>query len=88
MNPSKFIEFTISTSSKYADKTAIIDNGGIRGTSYRALFELACKVSNYIKEMAVAPHSTVCIMLPYGVEFIASEIGIWLSGLHHCPTYN
>lgn len=85
MNPSIFIEFLISTSSKYADKTAIVDNGGNSKTSYRELFELAYKISNYIGSKAVVPHSSVSIMLPFGMQYIASEIGIWLSGCTAVP---
>ena len=76
---SLFVKHLLETAVRYADKTAIVDMGGRRSTTYGQLLTLAKKVASYLRQEGVAPHSNVCIRMPDSMEFMAAELGIWLS---------
>lgn len=64
----------------YPQKTAIIDEGGKRYTTYGELYIMACRVVGYLNSLQLPAHSFIGICLPTSMEYIASEIGIWLAG--------
>lgn len=70
---------------KWQDKIAIVDNGGERKTTYREIFELAFMVLSYIRQNNIPPHSFITIELKESMEFVAAEIGVWLSGCIAVP---
>nr|MCR4660897.1 amino acid adenylation domain-containing protein [Clostridia bacterium] len=67
---------SFKTNSKYV---AIVDEGGKRQTTYKELYDLTCKVVGYLKEKKIKPQSFIPIMLPSCFEYLAIEIGLWLS---------
>lgn len=88
MANSIFIESLISASSRYSRSTAIVDNEGNRKTSFGQLFELAGKVSSYIKAQKIERQSFICIMMPHCAELIAAEIGVWMSRCAAVPMFS
>ena len=41
---------------------------------------MACRVAGYLQKKNYPPHSFIGICLPTSMEYVASEIGIWLAG--------
>ena len=76
---SLFVRHLLETAVRYADKTAIVDMDGRRSTTYGQLLTLAKKVASYLRQEGVAPHSNVCIRMPDSMEFMAAELGVWLT---------
>ena len=76
---SKFIQQLFSVCANHEDKTAIVDRNGDRQTTYKQLFTLACQVAAYINEKGIVPQSFIGIRMSDCMEFMAAEIGVWLS---------
>ena len=76
---SLFVRHLLETAVRYADKTAIVDMDGRRSTTYGQLLTLAKKVASYLRQEGVAPHSNVCIRMPDSMEFMAAELGAWIT---------
>ena len=74
-----FIKELLATAARYENKVAFVDLDGSRSTTYGQLLSLAKKVAAYLRQKGVAPHSNVCIRMPDTMEFMAAEIGVWLS---------
>ena len=77
---SPFIRDLLATASRYENKVAFVDLDGSRSTTYGQLLALARKVAVYLRHEGVTPHSNVCIRMPDTMEFMAAELGVWLSG--------
>lgn len=75
-----YIERLLHNCVQYADKTAIVDQDGQRSTTYGEMLLLARKVEKYLKAELQQKHSFVCIRLDDSMEFMAVELGVWLSG--------
>jgi len=76
---SVFIDILLNSLLSNSDKIAIVDQGGKRKTTYKDLLLLARQVTSYIKSKNIDVQSFVGIQLPSSLEFVAAEIGIWLS---------
>jgi surfactin family lipopeptide synthetase A len=74
-----FIKWLLDSINNYPQKTAIIDEGGKRYTTYGELYIMACRVVGYLNSLQLPAHSFIGICLPTSMEYIASEIGIWLA---------
>lgn len=67
---------------KYGSKTAVVDypDGQTkRCTSYDELMRRARQVAAYIQDKGVARQSFITIELPACADFLAAEMGVWLS---------
>lgn len=82
---SLFIKELLETATHYENKVAFVDLGGSRSTTYGQLLDLAKQVSAYLRQEGVAPHSNVCIRMPDTMEFMAAEIGVWLTNCAAVP---
>ena len=82
---SLFVKELLETASRYENKLAFVDLDGSRQTTYGQLLALARKVAVYLHQQGVAPHSNVCIRMPDTMEFMAAELGVWLSGCAAVP---
>lgn len=76
---SLFVKHLLETAVRNRDKVAIVDMGGTRSTTYGQLLTLAKKVASYLRQEEVSPYSNVCIRMPDSMEFMAAELGVWLS---------
>ena len=76
---SSFIRDLLETAARYEHKVAFVDLDGSRSTTYGQLLALARKVASYLRQEGVKPHSNVCIRMPDTMEFMAAELGVWLS---------
>ena len=65
---------------KYSDKTAIVDCGGTRRTSYRELGALARRIAAGIEKLDLPANSFIPIQLPASMEYVATEMGVWMAG--------
>lgn len=74
-----FIKELLETAARYEGKVAFVDMDGSRSTTYGQLLTLAKKVAAYLRQEGVAPRSNVCIRMPDTMEFMAAELGVWLS---------
>jgi len=79
-NTAKFILRLLDSFKANEDKVAVVDQNGQRQTTYKELFTMACRVAGYLQKKNYQPHSFIGICLPTSMEYIASEIGIWLAG--------
>ena len=76
----KFILRLLDSFKTNEEKIAVVDQNGQRQTTYKELFTNACKVACYLQQKNYPPHSFISISLPTSMEYVASEIGIWLAG--------
>jgi surfactin family lipopeptide synthetase A len=79
-NTAKFILRLLDSFKANEDKIAVVDQNGQRQTTYKELFTMACRVAGYLHKNNYPPHSFIGICLPTSMEYVASEIGIWLAG--------
>ena len=79
-NTAKFILRLLDSFKTNEDKIAVVDQNGQRQTTYKELFAMACRVAGYLQKKNYQPHSFIGICLPTSMEYVASEIGIWLAG--------
>ena len=79
-NTAKFILRLLDSFKKNEDKIAIVDQNGQRQTTYKELFTMACRVVGYLQQKNYPPHSFIGICLPSSMEYVAAQLGIWLSG--------
>ncbi|MCQ2154007.1 MAG: AMP-binding protein, partial [Bacteroidales bacterium] len=77
---SSFITRILSSIKEYGDKTAVVDCNAGRRTSYNQIYSMALRVVSLIRSEGVRKGSYVAVLLPGKVEFVASELGIWLAG--------
>lgn len=75
-----FVRWLLESCTRDSKKVAVIDREGMRQTTYGELYEMACRVVAYLGRQHLPPHSFIGICLPTSMEYIASEIGIWLAG--------
>ena len=80
LNTAKFILRLLDSFKANEDKVAVVDQNGQRQTTYKELFNMACRVAGYLQQENYPQHSFIGICLPTSVEYLASEIGIWLAG--------
>jgi len=77
---------------KNGNKTAVIDNDGSRHTTYSQLLQLSASVAVTIQQRHLPSHSFIAISLLPSRDYLAAQIGIWLSGHaivplgHHFPS--
>ena len=76
----KFILRLLDSFKTNEDKMAVVDQNGQRQTTYKDLFIMACRVAGYLQQKNYPPHSFIGICLPTSMEYLASQIGIWLAG--------
>lgn len=76
---SAFIQKLIDSAKKHESKVAIVDDDGHRLTTYGELYILAQKVSAYIRQKDIPAQSFICVRMHNCMEFMAAEMGIWMS---------
>lgn len=77
---SVFVGSLLSAAAQNASRIAIVDRDGERKTTYSQLFDLSRKVVSFISAQGILPGSFILVRLPACMEYIACEVGIWLSG--------
>lgn len=70
---------------RYPDKTAIVDLGGKRSTTYRELDSLSRKVAAKLLQTGVMSGKVVMVCMDRRMEYVASEIGILMAGAAFVP---
>ncbi|MCQ2175516.1 MAG: AMP-binding protein [Bacteroidales bacterium] len=76
---STYIKRIIENCLNFPDRVAVVDNDGTRETTYGEILNLARKTAAYIAAHGIGAQSFITIKLPGCMEYMAVEIGIWIS---------
>ncbi len=76
----KFILRLLDSIQTNRNSVALVDQNGQRETTYWELYIMACRIVGYIRSKDIPAHSRIGICLPTSMEYVAAELGIWLSG--------
>ena len=77
---SEFIQSLQDTAERFPDRIAVFDHDGARSTSYRELFEHACRVNAWLRSRGLGREDVIGIYYPKGMELIATRIGVIMAG--------
>ena len=88
MSKARFICRLIESFKKNHEKIAVIDQDGQRQTTYGDFFTMTLRVAGYLQSRELTPHSFIPVCLPTSMDYLASEIGVWLSGHATVPMSN
>ena len=70
---------------RYPDKTAMVDLGGKRSTTYRELDTLSRKVAAKLLQTGEMSGKVVMVCMDRRMEYVAAEIGILMAGAAFVP---
>lgn len=76
---SSYIKRIIDNCTSHPERVAVVDNEGTRETTYGQVLDLAKRTAAYLDARGIGPHSFITVKLPPCTEYMAVEIGIWLS---------
>lgn len=76
---SNYIKKIIDNCRQFPDRVAVVDKEGTRQTTYGELLQLALKTSEYLTAHGIVAHDFVPVLLPPCAEYMAVEIGIWIT---------
>ncbi|MBQ0080058.1 MAG: AMP-binding protein [Alistipes sp.] len=76
---SEYIKRIIDNCRNFPSRIAVVDNEGVRETTYGDILDLSLRTASYLLQKGIVPHSFITIILPPCAEYMAVEIGIWLS---------
>ncbi|MCQ2169036.1 MAG: AMP-binding protein [Bacteroidales bacterium] len=76
---SAYIKRIIDNCRNFPEREAVVDNDGVRKTTYGDLLAFALKTAAYISGRGIGAQSFITLKLPPCAEYMAAEIGIWLS---------
>lgn len=76
---SEYIRRIVGNCLDFPDRVAVVDNDGTRQTAYGEILALALKTAAYISGRGISVQSFITVKLPPCAEYMAVEIGIWLS---------
>lgn len=74
-----FIQSILNSIATHKDKVAVVDKQG-RKTTYGELGEMAKKIAAGLSKQNLPAKSFIPILLPSSVEYMAAQIGVWLTG--------
>ncbi|MBB6175122.1 nonribosomal peptide synthetase protein VioO [Nocardiopsis mwathae] len=77
------IDAFFATARRYADGTAVIDNG--RPTTYRELADMVSLVAHRVQELPSDPELPVGLYECFSTASIAAALGIMAAGRYYCP---
>ncbi|MCQ2173618.1 MAG: AMP-binding protein [Bacteroidales bacterium] len=76
---SDYIKRIVENCRRFPERVAVVDNEGERETSYGEMLSLALRTVTYLSGRGTRKGSSVTVKLPPCAEYMAVEIGIWLS---------
>ena len=85
---SEYIKRIVDNCLNHPERVAVVDNEGIRETTYGELLTLARKTVAFLASRGIEPQSFITVILPPCAEYMAVEIGIWLSRCVTVPMGN
>ncbi len=75
-----FIKNFIKTANEYPDRPAVIDHDGTRITTYSELLAATLRVNAWLRNHGLGREDISAIYFPKSMEYIATRIGIMMSG--------
>ena len=76
---SEYIKRIVENCVNHPARVAVVDNDGIRKTDYGSILTLALKTAAFLSGHGIGIQSFITVKLPPCAEYMAVEIGIWLS---------
>ncbi|MBQ6737550.1 MAG: AMP-binding protein [Synergistaceae bacterium] len=76
----RFLENLADTVRQFPDRPAVVDRKGTRTTTYSELYSCALKVNRWLRLHGLGRDDVVAIYYPKGLEYLATRIGIMMSG--------
>lgn len=80
-----FLEGFRKQTAEQPDKTAIVDLGGARSTTYHELEEKSGRVAAKLAALGDIRGSAVLVCLDRRMEYVAAEIGVMMAGAAYVP---
>ena len=75
-----FLERFLSHVTDTPEKTAIVDQGGERKTSYGELDSISGSIASWLKKQGIGKEDIVAICVPRGLEFVAVRLAVMKAG--------
>ena len=72
----RFLEHVTDT----PEKTAVVDQGGERKTSYGELDNISGSIASWLKKQGIGKEDIVAICVPRGLEFVAVRLAVMKAG--------
>ena len=79
MKTNEYLEPLWSAFERFANLPAVVDKDG-RVTTYQELGELTRRIAGGLSKRQLPEHSFIPILLPTSMEYIAAEMGVWMTG--------
>lgn len=76
---SSFIRRIVENCELHPERVAVVDNDGTREMTYGQLIRMARQTVAFLQQKGIPKGSFVTILLPPSAEYMAIEIGLWLS---------
>ena len=76
----QYLQLFCDAFEEFAGETALVDQGGERSTDYKTLGNLARRAAAWIHTKDPKRRSFIPVRFESSAEFVASVIGVWLSG--------
>lgn len=76
---SAYIRRIVENCLNHPERVAVVDREGVRKTTYGSILALAEKTASFISGRGIGVQSFITVKLPPCAEYMAVEIGIWLS---------
>ena len=76
----EFLNILQETAAMHPDRPAVVDRDGTRTTTYRELFAAALRVNAWLRNHGIGREDVTAIYFPKSMEYIATRIGVMMSG--------
>ena len=70
---------------RFPDKTAIVDRGGKRSTTYEELDVLSRRIAAKLRKSGNLSGQAVMVCMDRRMEYVAAEIGVMMAGAAFVP---
>lgn len=76
----RFLQRLAQVVREHPDRTAVVDQDGMRETSYKELYDKALRVNAWLRGKDIGREDVIAIYYPKGLEYIATRIGVIMAG--------
>ena len=81
----KYLQGLWTSFEEHASLPAVYDRNGERVTTYRELSDMTKRFITYFGKLNLPEGSFIPILLPSCAEYLACQLGTWMSGLCSVP---
>ena len=76
----RYLQRLAQVAGEHPDRIAVVDHDGMRETTYRELYDKALRVNAWLREHGAGREDVIAVYYPKGLEYIATRIGVIMSG--------